>query len=269
MTITVRALSITPVKGTRIRRVDSVTLDADGARGDRAFYIVDGSGRLVNGKRFGMLQTVLADYDEAGEQLSLRLPDGDEVSGPVILGPEISTSFFSQPRSARVLQGPWSAALSDVAGQPMRIVHGGIAADRGREGAISLVSRGSLERLAEAAIEGDSPATVDARRFRMLIEIDGVGAHEEDRWVGRELTVGAARVRMRGHVGRCATTTRSPDTGTVDLPTLKILADYRLDEPTSEPLAFGVYGEVTEGGVVRVGDPVSVAGASVGRVSTT
>jgi uncharacterized protein YcbX len=269
MTVTVARLSITPVKGTRIRCVDAVTLDADGARGDRTFYIVDASGRLVNGKRFGMLQTVLADYDEAGERLSLRLPDGDEVSGPVVLGGEIATSFFSEPRRARVLDGPWSAALSDAAGQPLRIVHGGIAADRGHEGAISLVSQGSLERLAESAIDGDSPEAVDPRRFRMLIEIAGVEAHEEDRWVGRELTVGAARVRVRGHVGRCVTTTRSPDTGTVDLPTLKMLADYRLDEPTSEPLAFGVYGEVLEGGVVRVGDPVSVAGASVGRVSAT
>jgi uncharacterized protein YcbX len=262
MTVIVRTLSITPVKGTRIRCVDSVTLDADGARGDRVFYIVDASGALVNGKRVGMLQTVLADYDETDERLSLRLPDGDEVSGQIVLGPEIATKFFSTARSARVLEGPWSAALSDAAGQPLRIVHGGIAADRGREGATSLVSRESLERLAEAAVASPSPEAVDARRFRMLIEIDGVEAHEEDRWVGRELTVGAARVRVHGHVGRCVTTTRSPDTGTVDLPTLKMLADYRLDEPTTEPLAFGVYGEVLAGGVVRVGDPVSV-----GRVS--
>jgi uncharacterized protein YcbX len=258
MPVTVSALSTTPVKGTRIRGVDAVTLDADGARGDRDFYIVDESGRLVNGKRLGMLQTVLTDYDEAGERLWLRLPDGDEVSGQIVLGREITTSFFSQPRSARVLEGPWSAALSDVAGRPLRIVRGGIAADRGQEGTISLISRGSLERLAETAIDDWSPEAVDARRFRMLIEIDGVPAHEEDRWVGRELTVGAARVRMHGHVGRCVTTTRSPDTGKVDLPTLKMLADYRLDEPTTEPLAFGVYGEVLAGGVVRVGDPVSV-----------
>lgn len=264
MTVTVTALSITPVKSTRIRCVDAVTLDGDGARGDRAFYIVDAAGKLVNGKRIGALQTVLADYDEAAERLSLRLPDGDAVSGPVRLGDEITTSFFSEPRRARVLEGPWSAALSEVAGQPLRIVHGAMASDRGREGAISLVSRGSLERLAEATLDGGPPEVVDARRFRMLIEIDGVAAHEEDRWVDSELTIGAARVRVHGHVGRCVTTTRAPDTGTVDLPTLKMLADYRLQEPTSEPLGFGVYGEVLAGGVVRVGDPVSVD-----RVSAT
>ena len=49
----------------------------------------------------------------------------------------------------------------------------GGAVDRGRDrgGWVSLVSRGSLERLrAEAGV--DEP--VDGRRFRMLFEIDGV-----------------------------------------------------------------------------------------------
>jgi uncharacterized protein len=90
----------------------------------------------------------------------------------------------------------------------------------------------------------------------MLIEIDGVDPHAEDDWLERELTVGDARVRIRGHVGRCATTTRGPESGEVDLPTLKLLAAYRRDLDTTEPLAFGVHGEVVHGGTVRVGDPV-------------
>ena len=49
----------------------------------------------------------------------------------------------------------------------------------------------------------------------MLFEIDGVEAHEEDRWVGTEVRVGAARVVFKGDVGRCAVTSRDPDTGTV------------------------------------------------------
>jgi uncharacterized protein YcbX len=93
----------------------------------------------------------------------------------------------------------------------------------------------------------------------MLIEVDGVEPHGEDAWIDREITVGEARLRVRGHVGRCATTTRSPDTGEVDYPTLKLLATYRRDLETTEPLAFGVHGEVVRGGTVRLGDPVSVA----------
>jgi MOSC domain-containing protein YiiM len=44
----------------------------------------------------------------------------------------------------------------------------------------------------------------------------------------------------------------------VDLPTLDILRAYRGDLDTTEPLPFGVYGEVLEGGRVAVGDPVEL-----------
>jgi uncharacterized protein YcbX len=255
MAITVTALSVTPVKGTRIHAVDSIEIDAEGARGDRAFYVVNEAGAMINAKRAAILQTVTADYSPDEERLSFVMPDGAQVADRVRLGCEAETTFFGTPRPARVLDGPWSDALSELAGEPLRVVRGGSAVDRGAAGAVSLVSRGSLQRLADA----DCGEPIDPRRFRMLIEIDGVGAHEEDRWVGRELTVGGARVRVRGHVGRCATTTRGPETAKVDYPTLKLLAEYRLDEPTTEPLAFGIHGEVLAGGVVRVGDPVSVA----------
>ena len=55
----VTALSVTPVKGTRLHRVDSVELDADGARGNRRFFVVDAHGRMVNGKIIGEFQTSL------------------------------------------------------------------------------------------------------------------------------------------------------------------------------------------------------------------
>jgi uncharacterized protein YcbX len=94
----------------------------------------------------------------------------------------------------------------------------------------------------------------------MLFEIAGVGAHEEDAWVGRSVRIGEALVRFGGHVGRCSITTRHPESGVVDLPTLDVLRAYRGDFDATEPLPFGVYGEVLEGGVVAVGDAV-VAGA--------
>ena len=270
MGISVTALSTTAVKGTRIREVESVVLDEHGALGDRAFYVVDADGALVNGKRLGLLQTVVADYDLGAGRLALRFPDRGAVEGPVRLGPAIPTTFFSRPRDARVLDGPWAQALSDYAGTPLRIVEAEIGADRGRAGATSLISRGSLARLARAdAPSGAGGATapasqsrrvVDARRFRMLIEVDGLEPHAEDGWVAREVQVGEARLRFHGHVGRCVTTTRDPQSGEVDLPTLKMLAGYRRQEPSTEPLPFGIYGEVLHGGTVRLGDPVAVVG---------
>jgi uncharacterized protein YcbX len=62
---------------------------------------------------------------------------------------------------------------------------------------------------------------------------------------------------VRGHVGRCLVTTRHPDSGLSDLPTLELLS-YRRELATTEPLAFGVYGEVLEPGRVRVGSVVAL-----------
>ncbi len=255
--ITVTALALTPVKAMRLRRVDAIEIDEYGAVGDRRFYIVDARGRMVNGKHFAALQTIVPDYDAATGELTLTFPDGvPPVRGVVEHGEAVTTRFYARTEDVPALQGPWSEAVSDFVGAPLRLVAARTGVDRGRAGATSVISRASLRRLAEEAGTDE----IDARRFRMLIEIDGVAAHEEDRWIGRPVRVGATLLRMRGHVGRCLITSRDPDTARADLPTLDLLRSYRGEEESTEPLPFGVYGEVLEGGAVRVGDPVALEG---------
>ena len=256
MAITVTALAVTPVKGMRVREVDAVELGDRGALGDRVFYVVDERGRMMNGKDFRHLQTIVADYDPTAEALTLTFPGGTEVTGEVHYGDTIATSFFNHPKDAREVRGPWNDALSSFFEQPLRLVGVASAVDRGKHGAISVVSQASLRHLAAVA-DRDG---VDRRRFRMLIEVDGVEAHEEDGWVGQRVRVGSALVRGCGHVGRCVITTRDPDTAEGDLDTLKLLATYRHKIGTTEPLAFGIYGEVLEGGRVQVGDEITVHG---------
>jgi uncharacterized protein YcbX len=82
-----------------------------------------------------------------------------------------------------------------------------------------------------------------------------VEPHEEDDWIGRRVAIGGAVVAPVGDVGRCAVTTKNPDTGEVDLDTLGTLAAYRREGRT-EPLPFGVHAAVVQPGRVRVGDPV-------------
>jgi MOSC domain-containing protein len=254
MAITVTALATTPIKGTRVREVPAIELGPRGAAGDRAFFVIDERGRMVNGKNFKHLQAVVADYDPAAEALTIALPDGSETAGEVQYDGTITTSFFNHPKEARVVRGPWNDALSAFFGQPLRLVGTTSAVDRGKHGAISVMSRASLRHLSAIADRD----RLDGRRFRMLIEVDGIEAHEEDGWVGRSVRIGAALVRGCGHVGRCVITTRDPDTAEGDLDTLKLLATYRHKIGTTEPLAFGIYGEVLEGGHVAVGDEVTV-----------
>ncbi len=250
--ISVTALSTSPIKGTRLHRVEEVELGPTGARGDRRFFVIDARGRMINAKRLGALQAVVAALRDG--RLSLTFPDGSVLEAVPEGGRHLTARFYSRTLDGRIVEGPFADALSEHLGERVELVEPAIAAvDRGEAGAASLISRASLAALADAAGEPD----VDSRRFRMLIEVDGIGAHGEDRWVGRELRIGEASIRFNGHVGRCLITSRDPETGTVDLPTLDVLSSYRGAVDTTEPLPFGIYGQVLEGGVVRVGDLVS------------
>ena len=162
----------------------------------------------------------------------------------------METSFYGRPVRGRVVEGPWSEALSEHAGRPFRLVRTdepGAGIDRTH--VVSLVSDGSLRALARRA----SIDEVDGRRFRMTLELEGCDEHEEDSWIGSDLEVGSARIRIAGPVGRCVVTTRNPDTGTSDLDTLSALAGYRT---LREGKAFGcgVCGDVLAEGTIRVGD---------------
>jgi uncharacterized protein len=253
----VTGLAITPVKATRLHSVDRIVLTSDGVQENRRFYVIDHRDRMINGKLVGALQTVIADYSETERRLRLLLPDGRVVEDEVRLGDPIATKFFSQVAHGRLVHGPWSEALTEVCGRPVRLVEvdgDRTGVDRGVAGAVSLISRASLARLAEVG----GVESVDPRRFRMLVEIDGVDAHAEDAWVGNgSVRVGEAVVAFGGHVGRCLITSRDPDTGQVTLPTLDILGTYRADLDTTEPLPFGIWGQVVRPGAVALGDEVA------------
>jgi uncharacterized protein YcbX len=247
-------ISIAPVKGLAVTSLEEAMLDRSGVAGDRDFHLLDVAGRLVNGKRLGRLMAVRA--ESANGVLVLRLPDGTEVGGEVELGDAVTTDFYGRPVGGRVVRGPWGEALSRLAGERVRLVRvesAGDGVDRGIEAAATLLGTASLDAFAAAAGLDGRP---DARRFRMLLGVDGIEAHEEDGWLGCRVRVGEAVVVPRGNVGRCAVTSYDPDSCERDLDTLRVLRDYRARVLTTEPLPFGVWGEVVEPGRVAVGDPV-------------
>ena len=75
----VTGLAVTAVKATRLRQVDSIELGRHGVRENRRFYLIDDRNELVNSKRVGALQQVIADYSDAERRLRLELPDGQVV----------------------------------------------------------------------------------------------------------------------------------------------------------------------------------------------
>jgi MOSC domain-containing protein len=252
---TIAWIALAPVKGLALELVGETELTEGGPAGDRRFFIVDENQRLVNAKGLGVLQQVHAAYDEATGTLTLHMPDGTAIEETVELEGEVEARFWSTTKPARRVIGPWSDALSDLAGRHLQLVApDGPAVDRMRSGAASLVSTAALRALAyELGVD-----TVDGRRFRMHFGIDGVEPHAEDGWLGRRVQLGEAIVIPQGNVGRCAITTQNPDTGRPDLDTLKALARYRGEVESTEPLPFGVYAAVAQAGRVRVGDSLEL-----------
>jgi uncharacterized protein YcbX len=251
-------ISIAPVKSLGLVHPEEVVLEPHGVRGNRRFWLVDADGRLFNNKRNGPMVRVRPEWDESTRELALTFPDGARVAGVVELGEAVDAEMYGHPHPSRRVVGPWEDALSRHVGRRLTLLWAeGHAVDRGfRGGTVSVVSRASLERLRE---EAGAERPVDGRRFRMLFEIDGVGPHEEDEWLGMRVRVGEAAIVLNGDVGRCAVTSHDPDRGVTDLDTLGVLAAYRR-EGRNEPLPFGVYGAVAVPGRVRVGDPVVPVG---------
>jgi uncharacterized protein YcbX len=252
---TVSRLSIAPVKGLALVHPLEITLGPNGVAENRRFHVVDEDGRRYNQIRNGALVRIAPTYDGEADLLSLLFPDGEVVADEVALGEAIVTDFYGRKVPGRVVEGPWSDAISAYAGQTLRLVKtdepgGGV--DRSR-GTVSVLSDASLQELARNA----GRDAVDARRFRMLIGVAGCTAHEEDEWLGRSVRVGEAVLRLHEEVARCAITTQDPDSGVPDFDTLREITSYRgTRDEDGKHIDFGVFGEVKEPGVVRLGDAV-------------
>jgi len=242
-------ISISPVKAFRLVHPEEVELGPDGVAENRRFFLVGHDGERLRSSLTPWPVLVRAEYDAGEERLRMEFPRGTEIEGAAdALGDPVHSATGSLDVTGRVVEGPWEAPLSELAGHPVRLVR----LDRigaGLNEPVTFVSDGSLDRLARQA-----ETTVDSRRFRMLFELSGCEAHEEDTWAGREFAIGEAVVRVGGPVDRCAVTTRDPETGERDLDTLRLIKSYRGRRESDGAVLFGVYGQVVQPGRVRVGD---------------
>jgi uncharacterized protein len=253
-TVAVAGFNVAPVKSLGLQHPEEIELETTGVRENRRFFLAGEDGRLFRGAYHGPLVRIRPEYDAASERLALHFPDGSAVSVDALGEEPASGDFWGRSVPGRVLAREVCDALSEYAGNPLRIlraVEDGIGTDSLHP--VSLLGDGSVSVLAQRLADPE----LDPRRFRMLVELSGVEPHAEDEWEGGLLRLGEAVIRVGGPVGRCANTTYDPDTGLRDHDTLRAILEYR--GKRDGEVYFGVYADVVEPGRVRVGDVVTRA----------
>jgi len=248
----VSRLSVAPVKGLAQHHPDEVVIERTGVPGNRQFLLLDETGRLFSGIRHGRMVTIVAEYRREPDRLSFRFPDGTVVEDEVRLGAAEVVDLWDTQRASHVVEGPFSSALSEFVGKPLRLFRVDTEGGGFDECVVSLLSEASLQ---EFGRQSGHDGPVDARRFRMMVTVAGVGAHEEDEWIGRRVRLGEAVVTVVKTCVRCATTTQNPESGARDFDTLRLIPAYR-GFANGKHVEFGVYADVEEPGRVRVGDAV-------------
>jgi uncharacterized protein YcbX len=104
-----------------------------------------------------------------------------------------------------------------------------------------------------AEIENATGAPVNPLRFRANVYVEGWPAWREFDLLGRELSIGSARLKVVKRIVRCAATDVDPDSGIRDL------AIPRTLQQSFGHGDCGVYAEVTESGEVAIGNQVTEA----------
>lgn len=250
--LTLKAMNIAPVKSLGLSHPTTVHVGRSGIVEDRRFHVIDNMGRLMTQRQIARMVQVKARYSLSPETLILTFPDGSIVEGPPTATDSVATFIFGRMVKGNVVSGDFNEALSTFCGADLRLVKSEQPGQAQDAYPVSILSQGSLDQLASQA---GLSSPLDNRRFRPNFLIGNSTPHEEDAWVGNEVSVGdEVRISVVSRDPRCAITTHDPNTGQRDLNTLRVILNYR---PDPQAAYFGVYGDVIVPGSVSLGDLVT------------
>jgi uncharacterized protein YcbX len=249
--VLIERIGFTPIKGGRHMTHHLANLTADGPLGDRVFCLVDRSrGRILRTVENPALLRACARWEAGVLSVDLSGHIFDGVPSPS--GETLSLDYWGRAAAVQRCMGPWSEAFSEYLGYDVVLCRSVIPGQVVYGASVTIVTTASMSLLAQRL-----GREVGSERFRstFLVDTGGSASHVEDSWVGRELRVGEATVRVRGVVPRCAVVDLDPVTGQKDASVLRELAGYRLSQGE---INFGVDAVVTVAGVARAGDQVEL-----------
>jgi uncharacterized protein YcbX len=236
-----------PVKGLTAEALEETLLKAgDCIPDDRRFALAQGDAPFDEAapdflpkRHFACLMVnerlalVSAVYDGHSGQLLLRIPGGETLMA------ETRT-----PAGRLAIASALTAYLGEEArGTPRFVSAAGHAFADDRKKGVTLINLASI-----AALEKATGLKLDPLRFRANIYFSGLPAWAEFNWVGKEVLVGGARLRIEKRTMRCPATQVNPATGERDANVPKLLREH------FGHADLGVHAVVLEDGRVALGD---------------
>ena len=257
MTATVIAIYRYPVKGLSAERMDRVALvPGECLPHDRRFAVALGSTRFdpQHPEWLPKIRFVMLMRDEKLARLRTRFDAGNGLLAITENSRDMLRAAITEPDGRRQVAEFLADFLGDVDG-PLRVVEapGHAFADARRkpnattDKYVSLINHASI-----AALQAAMGVPVDPLRFRANVYLEGAPAWSEHNWVGSEVTLGAARLRVISPITRCAATQVNPVTAERDLDIVAAL------ERAFGHINMGVYAEVVAGGKISLGDRLHV-----------
>jgi uncharacterized protein YcbX len=240
-----------PVKGLSPEYLEEVELSpGEGLPHDRRFAFAQGNSsfdpaapRWLPKAHFAclMMNAVVAKVRSAYDPVANTLVMRAEGAAPLV-------ADLSDP-AGRAAAAAWiTAFMGPEARGALRLAEvPGHAFTDVAEKAVSIIGLSSVADLgARAGME------LDPLRFRANFLFSGAPPFAEFDWVGREVLLGRARLRVFKRTQRCAATEVNPETAERDArPPAWLKAQYGHAD-------MGVYAEVLEGGRVAVGDALEL-----------
>jgi uncharacterized protein YcbX len=250
----VARITLYPVKALDPVDVDVARVTGAGLlAGDREYALRGPDGHPINGKRTARVHELDADFDVESGRLTVH-GDGEAVT-------------FDLP-DEQVAAEDWFSAFFHLDVTIERDRERGFV-DR-RSAGPSVVSTGTLREL--ASWHDDVTVSNMRRRLRANVEVDGVEAFWEDRFLGESapaMRIGDVRLEGVEPCGRCVVPERDPTTGRRDPDFRRRFVEYRrgtfpefADEDAFEhyyaAMLIAAVPEDSRDGTIQVGDPVSV-----------
>ncbi len=195
---------------------------------------------------------VTLDRHERLAALDVRFDENAQVVTISRNGKRVARGTVGTPIGRAMIEEFFRAYLKHELPGPTRFVGsaGGPMLTDHSEPAVSIVGLASI-----TDIERVTGCPIDPLRFRANVYLQGTLPWAEFGWVGREIQLGTARLRVIERITRCAAINVEPGTGQRHL---SLLQDLKRGFGHAD---CGVLATVIEAGTVAVGDPVGLPAA--------